>query len=60
MDSMNNTCACRTDSLGKGASKLDQLKLALTWDRVDVAEEKIFTPNTDWPVSQEIHRLFVR
>ena len=60
MDSMNSTCACRTDSLGKGASKLDQLKLALTWDRVDVAEEKIFTPNTDWPVSQEIHRLFVR
>lgn len=60
MDSMNNACVCRTDLLGKGASKLDQLKLALTWNRVDVAEEKIFTPDTDWPVSQEIHQLFVR
>lgn len=49
VDSMNNACACRTDLLGKGASKLDQLKLALTWNRVDVAEEKIFTPDTDWP-----------
>lgn len=49
MDSMNNACVCRTDLLGKGASKLDQLKLALTWNRVDVAEEKIFTPDTDWP-----------
>ena len=56
VDSMNNACVCRTDLLGKGASKLDQLKLALTWNRVDVAEEKIFTPDTDWPVSQEIHQ----
>ena len=60
MDPMSNTCVCRTDSLGKGTSKLDQLKLALTWNRVDVAEEKIFTPDTDWPVSQEIYCLFVR
>ena len=52
VDSMSNaSCDCRTDSLGKGASKLDQLKLALTWNRIDVAEEKIFTPDTDWPVS---------
>ena len=60
MDSMDNACGSRTDSQGNDASKLDQLKLALTWNRVDVAEEKIFTPDTDWPVSQEIHRLFVR
>ena len=32
---------------------MDQLKLALTWNRVDVAEEKIFTPDTDWPVSRK-------
>lgn len=32
---------------------MDQLKLALTWNRVDVAEEKIFTPDTDWPVSEK-------
>lgn len=33
---------------------MDQLKLALTWNRVDVAEEKIFTPDADWPVSDNI------
>ena len=33
---------------------MDQLKLALTWNRVDVAEEKIFTPDADWPVSENI------
>ena len=51
-----NDCGCRIDSLGQGASQMDQLKLALTWNRVDVAEEKIFTPDTDWPVSKnEMH-----
>lgn len=45
----DSDCGCRIDSLGEGASKMDQLKLALTWNRVDVAEEKIFTPDTDWP-----------
>ena len=60
MDYLNNACGSRTDSHGNGASKLDHLKLALTWNRVDVAEEKIFTPETDWPVSQEFRRLFVR
>ena len=34
---------------GRGASNLDQLKLALTWDRSDIAEEKIFSQNIDWP-----------
>ncbi|XP_067038540.1 transient receptor potential cation channel subfamily M member 3-like isoform X2 [Acropora muricata] len=49
VDSVDNAFASRTDSQGSGASKIDQLKLALTWNRVDVAEEKIFTPDTDWP-----------
>ena len=53
IDPMNSDCGCRIDSLGEGASKMDQLKLALTWNRVDVAEEKIFTPDTDWPVSEQ-------
>ena len=48
----DSDCGCRIDSLGEGASKMDQLKLALTWNRVDVAEEKIFTPDTDWPVGE--------
>ena len=60
MDSVDNAFASRTDSQGSVASKIDQLKLTLTWNRVDVAEEKIFTPDTDWPVRQEIHRWFVR
>ena len=59
VDSTDNACGSRTESQFNGASKLDHLKLALTWNRVDVAEEKIFTPDTNWPVSQEIHRLFV-
>ena len=37
--------------LGHGGNKMDQLKLALRWNRVDIAENKIFTPGTDWPVS---------
>ena len=36
---------------------MDQLKLALTWNRVDVAEEKIFTPDTDWPVSEQKKKM---
>ncbi|EDV22751.1 uncharacterized protein TRIADDRAFT_28218, partial [Trichoplax adhaerens] len=31
------------------ASKLDQLRLALNWDRADVAREKIFTEEVHWP-----------
>lgn len=54
MDSTSSDCGCRTDYLGGGVSKMDQLKLALTWNRVDVAEEKIFTPDTDWPVSETL------
>ena len=55
MDSVDSDCGCRTDSLGQGASQMDQLKLALTWNRVDVAEEKIFTPDTDWPVRGSVN-----
>ncbi len=40
-------------SAGQGATNLqqihDQLKLALTWNRSDVAEEKIFALNHNWP-----------
>ena len=57
IDPMNSDCGCRIDSLGEGASKMDQLKLALTWNRVDVAEEKIFTPDTDWPVSEQKKKM---
>ncbi len=38
---------------GQGAKDVtqlrDQLRLALTWNRSDVAEEKIFTDTTMWP-----------
>lgn len=44
----------KSDLLGQGANRMDQLKLALTWNRVDMAEEKIFTPDADWPVSDNI------
>ena len=54
MDSVDSDCGCRIDSLGQGASQMDQLKLALTWNRVDVAEEKIFTPDSDWPVRGKV------
>ena len=54
VDPGNCDRGCRIDSLGQGASLMDQLKLALTWNRVDVAEEKIFTPDADWPVSENI------
>lgn len=27
----------------------DQLRLAITWNRSDIAEEKIFTQNIMWP-----------
>lgn len=54
MDSVDSDCGCRTDSLGLGVSQMGQLKLALTWNRVDVAEEKIFTPDTDWPVREKM------
>ena len=41
---------------GQGATNLDQLhdqlKLALTWNRSDVAEEKIFTQDISWPTGQ--------
>ena len=50
VDSVDSGCGCTIDSLGQGASQMDQLKLALTWNRVDMAEEKIFTPDADWPV----------
>jgi len=38
---------------------MDQLKLALTWNRVDVAEEKIFTPDADWPVRRNMWKTMV-
>ena len=40
---------------GQGSNEKDtdvlfaQLKLALTWDRSDVAEEKIFNKDISWP-----------
>lgn len=33
---------------GQGASKLDQLTLALTWNRSDIAAEKILTDDITW------------
>ena len=59
MDSVDSDCGCRIDSLGQGASQMDQLKLALTWNRVDVAEEKIFTPDADWPVRRNMWKTMV-
>lgn len=31
---------------------LEQLKLALTWNRSDIAEEKIFSQNVTWPTGR--------
>lgn len=30
---------------------MDQLKLALAWNRIDVAKSEIFTDEKVWPVS---------
>ena len=37
---------------GRGASRLDQLRLSLKWNRADVAEEKIFTDSAVWEWGQ--------
>ena len=37
--------------LGKNKNRVDQLKLALVWNRIDIAKEKIFTSTTKWKVS---------
>ena len=34
--------------LGQGAKNEDQLKLAFTWNRSDIAEEKIFVKSYEW------------
>lgn len=39
------------DLAGTNASAPDQLSLALTWDRVDIARSHIFVYGQDWPVS---------
>ena len=43
---------CVVNISGQGAKDenqlKDQLKLALTWNRSDIAEEKIFTDSTIW------------
>ena len=31
----------------------DQLNLALSWDRVDIAKKQIFVHGRDWPVSRD-------
>lgn len=36
---------------GTNASAPDQLSLALTWDRVDIARSHIFVYGQEWPVS---------
>lgn len=35
---------------GTNASAPDQLSLALTWDRVDIARSHIFVYGQEWPV----------
>ena len=46
-------CCVSVIFLGQGAKNLDQLhdqlKLALTWNRTDIAEEDIFTLDINWP-----------
>lgn len=41
-----------TSIVGTNASAPDQLSLALTWDRVDIARSHIFTYGQEWPVSE--------
>ena len=39
------------DLPGQNASAPDQLSLALTWNREDIARKHIFVYGQDWPVS---------
>lgn len=34
---------------------MNQLKLALAWNRIDVVKEEIFTDDKTWDVSNEFH-----
>ena len=38
-------------SQGKSTSQEDQLKLALIWNRPDIARAQIFNEDRKWPVS---------
>lgn len=37
---------------------MDQLRLALAWNRIDVAKSDIFTDDKRWPVSVLPHEFF--
>ncbi len=41
------------DVAGQNASAPDQLSLALTWNRVDIARSHIFVYGQEWPVSSQ-------
>lgn len=49
--------------IAEGAENSDeirknQLKLALTWDRADIAQEEIFREDVFWPKGKKDHRFF--
>uniref|UniRef100_A0A8C0NN97 Transient receptor potential cation channel subfamily M member 5 n=1 Tax=Canis lupus familiaris TaxID=9615 RepID=A0A8C0NN97_CANLF len=54
--------ACKSHSQ-EAQDYLDELKLAVAWDRVDIAKSEIFNGDVEWkvptPTSQEFVRLFV-
>ncbi len=44
-------------------SSIDQLKLALTWNRVDIVRNYILSGAHQWPVGKTIHlkkKVFIR
>ena len=45
---------------GTNASAPDQLSLALTWDRVDIARSHIFTYGQEWPVWTLVKKILER
>lgn len=41
--------------LGKKIRAVDQLNLAMLWDRADIARSKIFKEGIEWQVIKEIY-----
>ncbi len=52
---MNESINHNFISTGQLASPTQQLSLALSWNRVDVAESKIFSDEIVWPVSMHMY-----
>lgn len=58
MSNDNRVIASISHMVSYTANKSDamnQLKLALAWNRIDVVKEEIFTDDKTWDVSNEFH-----